>query len=256
MYKKLAGNQQRFYRDLIADKDLVSFRVSYKETDLFVRAKKNLSGKCSGLVLKYRKMIEKYIKSHPVFLTTFEPYPEDRAAPLIVKEMIKASAAANVGPMAAVAGAISEFIGMELLEYTPELIIENGGDIFLKASKERIIGIFAGEKSPFTERSGSGYQTKIGLKVQPNDTPMGICTSSGMIGHSFSYGNADAVVLVSKSATLADAAATAAGNIIKDKNDIDKGIEFVKNVKGIKGAVIIKNDKIGVWGSIELIRVG
>jgi len=148
--------------------------------------------------------------------------------------------------MAAVAGAIAEFVGNELLVYSPEIIIENGGDIYLKSLKKRIIGIYAG-KSPL-----SG---KIGLEIDDKNTPLGICTSSGTVGHSLSFGQADAVVVLAQSATLADAAATAIGNVIKQPDDINKGIELANNIKGLRGAVLIKNDTIGMWGEIKICQL-
>jgi ApbE superfamily uncharacterized protein (UPF0280 family) len=161
--------------------------------------------------------------------------------------MADSAAEAGVGPMAAVAGAIAEFVGNGLLEFSPEIIVENGGDVFLKSLKNRIVSIYAGE-SPLSE--------KIGLEIQPEETPLGICTSSGTVGHSLSYGQADAVVAVSKSTPLADAAATAIANLISKPDDIPKGIEFAESIRGLKGTVIIKGDRMGVWGDIKISQTG
>jgi ApbE superfamily uncharacterized protein (UPF0280 family) len=155
--------------------------------------------------------------------------------------MSEAASKVGVGPMASVAGAIAEFVGNELLSSSPEIIIENGGDVFIKSSKKRLIGIYAG-KSPL-----SG---KIGLEISGQDTPLGICSSSGTVGHSISYGKADAVIALSKSATLADAAATAMGNLIVEPGDIPKGIDFAKDIDGLLGTIIIKDDKMGLWGKV------
>ena len=192
--------QPRTYRHWVKDKGLVSFNVAVKETDLYVRALSNLKSKTRKLVLKYRDLLERYIERHPVFLTSLEPLPLSDDAPLMVKAMLAAASKAGVGPMASVAGAITEFVGNELANFSPEVIIENGGDIYLKSLEKRVIGIYAG-KSPLTGQ--------IGLEINGEDTPLGICTSSGTVGHSLSYGKADAVVVLSPSATLADAAATA-----------------------------------------------
>ena len=146
-------------------------------------------------------------------------------------------------PWASVAGAIAESVGRELLESSPEIIVENGGDIYLKSSTDRLIGIYAG-KSPLTG--------KVGLEVRGKDTPIGICTSSGTVGHSLSYGQADAAIALSKSAVLADAAATAIGNIIKSAEDIPRAIERAMSIKGLNGIIIIKDDKIGLWGEVKI----
>lgn len=239
--------QPRTYRHRVKDEDLISFNVVVKETDLYIRASSNLRRKAHKLVLKYRRALEKYIERHPLFLTSLEPLPVGNDAPHMVKEMAKAAGRVGIGPMASVAGAIAEFVGSELLAFSPEIIVENGGDIYLKSSRKRLVGIYA-SKSPFTG--------KLGLEINGQDTPLGICTSSGTIGHSLSYGKADAVVVLSQSAVLADAAATAIGNLIKQPGDIPSGIEFAKGIEGLKGVIIIEGDKVGLWGEVELCQLG
>jgi len=235
--------EPRTYRHWIKDKDLVSFNIVVKETDLYIRASTNLKRKALKLVLKYRDALESYIERYPSFLASLEPLPAADDAPPIVKLMSDSARKVGVGPMASVAGAIAEFVGNELSAFSPEIIIENGGDIFLKTLRKRVIGIYAG-KSPL-----SG---KIGLEVNGQDTPIGVCTSSGTVGHSLSYGKADAVIAVSKSATLADAAATAIGNLIMESSDIPRGIEFAKGIEGLRGVIIIKDDNMGLWGEVKV----
>ena len=235
--------EPRTYRHWIEGKDLIPFNVTVKETDLYIRASSNLTRKAHKLVLKYRQQLENYIEQHPAFLTSLEPLPTPREAPHIVKQMTEAAQKAGVGPMASVAGAIAEHVGKELLAFSPEIIVENGGDIYLKSLTRRTVGIFAG-KSPLTG--------KIGLEINARDTPLGICTSSGTVGHSLSYGKADAVVALSESATLADAAATAIGNLVSQPVDITSAIEFGKSIRGLKGLIIIKDANMGVWGEVKL----
>ncbi len=237
--------QPRTYRHWVKGKDLVPFNVVVKETDLYIRATTNLKRKAFRLVLKYRDALERYIERHPSFLTSLEPIAVGDDAPHIVTEMAEAATKAGVGPMASVAGAIAEFVGSQLLAFSPEIIIENGGDIYLRSLKKRLIGIYAG-KSPLTG--------KIGLEIDWQDTPMGICTSSGTVGHSLSFGKADAVVVLSQSATLADAAATAIGNLIIQPSDIPGGIEFAQSIDGLKGIIIIKDDKVGLWGEVKICQ--
>ncbi len=238
--------EPRTYRHWVKDKDLISFNIAVKETDLYIRALTNLKRKALKLVLKYRNTLERYIERHPTFLTSLKPFPVGDDAPRIVKSMSESAGKVGIGPMASVAGAIAEFVGTDLLAFSPEIIVENGGDIYLKSLKKRLIGIYAG-KSPLTG--------KIGLEINGVDTPLGICTSSGTVGHSLSYGKADAVVVLSQSATLADAAATAIGNLINESNDIPSGIEFAKGIEGLKGLLIIKDDKVGLWGEVKVCQM-
>jgi ApbE superfamily uncharacterized protein (UPF0280 family) len=235
--------QPRNYRHWVKDKGLVGFNVVVKETDLYIRATSDLKHQARRLVAKYRRQLEGYIERHPDFLSSLEPLAVGSDAPRLVTEMANAAEKAGVGPMAAVAGSIAEFVGRELLELSPELIVENGGDIYLKSSSDRLIGIYAGP-SPLTG--------KVGLEIKGKDTPLGVCTSSGTVGHSLSYGQADAVIALSRSAALADAAATAIGNIIKSADDIPRAIERAISLKGLNGIIIIKGDKMGLWGKVRI----
>lgn len=234
--------QPRTYRHWVKDKDLVAFNVTAKETDLYIRAKSDLKRQAYELVVKYRRMLEEYIELHPSFQTSLEPVAVADDAPPLVSGMAEAAQKAGVGPMAAVAGAIAEAVGSELLTLSQEVIVENGGDIYLKSLRKRLIGIYAGQ-SPLTGR--------VGLEIKAKDTPLGICTSSGTVGHSLSYGKADAVIVLAPSTTLADAAATAIGNHILKPEDIPGGIEFARSIGGLKGAVIIQGEQVGVWGEVK-----
>jgi ApbE superfamily uncharacterized protein (UPF0280 family) len=235
--------QPRIYRHWIEGKDLVAFSVTKKETDLYIRAAANLKQKAQRLVLKYRRQLEGYINLNPDFQTSLKPVRVPERAPAIIQQMAGAGLKAGVGPMAAVAGAIAEDVGRELLAFTPEIIVENGGDIFLRLRKGRVVGIYAGE-SPLTG--------KIGLEIDASETPLGVCTSSGTVGHSLSYGKADAVVVLASDTALADAAATAIGNRIKKRVDINGALEFAQGIGGLKGAVVIIGSRVGAWGDIKL----
>jgi len=232
--------EPRHYRHWVKDGGLVSFN------DLSIRASSNLRRKAYKLVLKYRSMLEEYIKRNPAFLTSLDPITVGEDAPFIVREMARSTGRVGVGPMAAVAGAIAEFVGNDLLAFSPEIIVENGGDIFLKSLKKRMIGIYAG-KSSLTGR--------IGLEINGEDTPLGICTSSGTVGHSLSYGKADAVIVLSSSTTLADAAATAIGNLIVQHGDIPKGVEMAQGIEGLRGVIIIQDDEVGLWGQVKICQI-
>jgi uncharacterized protein len=236
--------QERFYRKWTKDSGLIGQEVIIKETDLFILAEKDVKAIAEGIVKKYRAQIEGYIIKRPEFMTSLEPLKEDSSAPDIIKEMIKATGLAGVGPMASVAGAIDDFVGNELLAYSPQVIIENGGDIFIKTDKERVIAIYAGD---------SPLSGKVSIKIKPKDAPIGVCTSSGTVGHSLSFGKADACVIIAKSAVLSDAVATAACNRIKTKDDISSGLEFALSVKGVTGAVAILGESLGSIGDVELV---
>ena len=238
--------QPRTYRNWVTDKDLVSYSVIVKETDLYIRTSGNLKDIAFNSVSKYRKQIETYIKSHPEFAVSFEPLKINSGCPEIIKEMAEASEKFNVGPMAAVAGAVAHFVGKDLLKYADEVIVENGGDIFISSKKNRTIAIYAGN---------SPLSGKYGIEIKAVDTPLGICTSSGTIGHSFSFGKADAAVIEADSSSVADAAATAICNMVKTKEDINPALDYARSTGLLKGVVIIKDDSMGAWGEIQLCEL-
>lgn len=235
--------KEHSYRRGVHPKDLISFRVLIKETDLLVSSSKDLRSQTRNRVYHYRRQLENYIKLKPDFLSALLPYAEDPYAPEIIKEMIVATRIFDVGPMAAVAGTIAQLVGRDLFEYTEEVIVENGGDIFLKTKRPITVSIFAGS---------SKLTNKFGIVIYPEQMPAGICTSSATIGHSLSLGNADSVCIVSRKASLADAAATAIGNRIMNQSMLKQEIESMKKSKDITGGVVIIGKIMASWGEIEL----
>jgi ApbE superfamily uncharacterized protein (UPF0280 family) len=234
----------RSYRKWTKADDLIYFEVAEKETDLAVYADSDLKEKVRETVLRLRRDLESYIKADPDFFFSLEPHELKSGAPEIARTMAEAAKKSGVGPMAAVAGAFSEFVGRELLKSSKQVIIENGGDIFIRSLVPRTIGIYAGEESPFTGR--------LAIQIEDSKFGIGVCTSSGTVSHSLSFGKTDATLIISDSAVLADAAATAAGNAVKSKDDIEKGIEAAMSIDGVRGVLIIVGDKMGTRGEIKL----
>ena len=238
--------EKRLYRNLLRMDNLVSFTISVNETDLLIHSSKYLEEITKKAILLQRGYIEEYIKKYPEFLNALSPLQVNGSMPLIIRDMASSGLKAGVGPMAAVAGAIAENVGTELLAHSDEIVVENGGDLFIKTYRPVTVGIFAG-KSPLSMR--------IGLRIDSKDRPVGVCTSSGTVGPSLSFGQADAVSVTSYSCSLADAAATSIGNLVGSKNDIQSAIDFGKKIEGIHGIVIIIDDKMGIWGDINIVPV-
>lgn len=237
--------QERSYRRWVKSDDLITFEVIEKETDLLISARRDLSGFARESILNHRGAIEDYIKAHPQFFSSLTPIAIDFDVPGIIKTMGEAGRSAKVGPMAAVAGAVAEYVGRNLLSRTDEVIVENGGDIFIKISKPRKMGIFAGDDSPFTG--------KLAIELPLSDNGYGVCTSSGTVSHSLNFGKADAILVISDNTALADAAATAIGNRIASDDDIEKAITFGKGISGIDAILVLVGKKMGSWGNIKLI---
>jgi uncharacterized protein len=236
--------EPRTYRTRMARPGLVGFQVAVRETDLWVLAIRDLSREVREVVLQERRQLESYIAAQPEFRTTLSPWPEDPFAPPVVRQMIDAARAVGVGPMAAVAGAMAERVGRALESLSHEIIVENGGDIYLKVASPATVSLFAG-KSPLSHR--------VGLKIDPELSPLGVCTSSGTVGPSLSFGRADAACILASSSALADAAASGLGNRVQKAGDIAAALKWAAQVPEILGAVVIVGDKLGAWGRVELV---
>jgi ApbE superfamily uncharacterized protein (UPF0280 family) len=244
---KSSKYERRFYRDWVKAKGLYQSHILARETDLQVLTNKKLDKDfVQERIRAYRWDIESYITRDSRFLSSLKPIAVELTAPRIVQEMSAQAKLADVGPMAGVAGAVAEFLGRDLLRAGyREVIIENGGDIFMRSARAREVGIYSGPSSLFRN---------LKLKIKPADTPLGICTSSGTLGHSLSFGCADSVVILAKSATLADAVATACCNRVREKSDLEKALAFCRSIRGVAGAVIILKNNLVSWGKIKFIH--
>ncbi len=247
--KEPGSYRHRVYRKLSGQDGLVSTYFRFRETDLHILAESDVTKTSGELAMYYRLQVEHYVEQHPDFGSSLKPLPADKLAPPIIRDMLAAGQIAGVGPMAAVAGAIAEYVCRGLLKSgQKEVIVENGGDIFLQRSARCVIGIFAGE-SPLSNR--------IGLQIDPLDMPLGICTSSGTVGHSLSFGTADSVTVTADSAAIADAAATRLGNEVRggypEHDGIDRALRVAGELTDIRGVLVIRGKSMGALGQVELI---
>ncbi|MDP8253518.1 MAG: UPF0280 family protein [Candidatus Kaelpia aquatica] len=238
--------QERFYRDWVKNYGGISFQAQIEETDLFISADSDIKDQALDCVKRQRALLKDYIKKDSSFLTSLEPIEVEPQAPLIIKEMTRAASIAGVGPMAAVAGAMAEIVGRELRELSENIIVENGGDIFIDTCRSSVVALYAGSSSMSGE---------IGLKLDQNIMPLGVCTSSATVGHSLNFGKADAVTVVSDSTAIADALATSISNMIKFSSDIDFALKYVQDISGIKGLIIVAAGKIAFYGDVEIVKL-
>ena len=235
---------ERFYRAWATGRGLVGFEVAIAESDLQVFAEHNLTGPAMDAIRRVRRDIELYAATSDGFITTLEPMTATPGAPDPVRRMCGAAAQYGVGPMAAVAGTVAEYVGRALIGASPRVLVENGGDIFFAAEEPPTFGLYAGKRSPFTGR----------VRFAPRElTAGGVCTSSGTVGHSLSFGRADAVVVLSPNTALADAAATAIGNTIRGPDDVQRAIDIEQERGLLDGLIIAVDDKLGVWGALEIL---
>ncbi|MBE0475664.1 MAG: UPF0280 family protein [Coriobacteriia bacterium] len=235
--------EPRTYRRTVDPAGLACFEVAIRETDLQVCAVRDLTNETEDLVVRARWDIEQFILAHPRFRESYAPYDVPAGAPEIVRRMSRAGFKASVGPMAAVAGAIAEYVARGLSSISPEVVVENGGDIYLIGGTDRTVALHAG-RSPVTG--------KVGIRVPGGLQPVAVCTSSGSVGHSESYGSADAVTVLARDGALADAVATALANRVREPGDIEAAVEAAKNVTGVLGVLATVGGHIGAWGNVHL----
>ncbi len=219
-----------------------------KETSVWITADEQRYIEIAKARIKeQRKELERFIRWHPFFLVTLEPYEigEDKEVPEVAQRMIMASSLFGLGPMSAVAGTLAE-LAVEAMQDAgaTHAIVDNGGDVALINDREILVGIHAGN-SPFSNR--------IALRIEPSSAIIGICTSSGTVGHSISFGYADAATVIGSSASVSDAAATALGNHITDEDNIHDVFRVISHAKDVKGALIIYRDVLAKWGDVPPI---
>ena len=198
-------------------------------------------------IIRQRTILEEYIVRQPEFKTSLVPLRPLQDAPEIAMRMCRAAMDVGVGPMAAVAGAIAQSAAEAAVHESDEdVIVENGGDIFMVVSNPLSIGIHAGPKSLFND---------LAFRVEPDDTPLAICSSSSMMGHSMSMGACDLATVVAKDAALADAAATLAANLVATPEDLEPTAARILAVPGVLGVLLVKSDKMAIQGTLpELVR--
>ena len=233
-----------------------SFRL--KETFVWITAdEKRYVEIAKEDITQRRKELERFVRWHPYFLVTLERYQIDEVEvsgtiekdelPEIVRRMIVTAGKFGIGPMSAVAGTLAEF-AVEAMQDAGATyaMVDNGGDIALISDREVLVGIYAGE---------SQFSNEIALRVKPSSSLIGICTSSGTVGHSISFGTADAATVISTSASLSDAAATALCNAITDAHSITEAFRSINHVESIDGALVIYKDMLATWGKVpEIVK--
>lgn len=237
--------QERAYRRWIIT-DLHTFRVSVGESDLMISAERPLVRPAERALRRVRRQLEEYLTEDREFEKALKPQRARAGAPQIVVQMAAAAEICGVGPMAAVAGAVAETVGRALLRESNQVIVENGGDVFLCSAEPRLAAIYAGS---------SPLSGKLGVRITRTDRPLGLCTSSGTVGHSLSFGRADAAVVLAEAAALADAAATALGNRIQTADDIEPSLAWLKGIDEVLGGAVVVGRHVGAWGEIELVRM-
>jgi len=223
---------------------MIKKRIQIQETNILLTSNVEPQYLLS-FITKCREELKSYIRMNPEFQTSLEPLKVGEA-PLIVRMMVESASIAGVGPMAAVAGTLSQLTLNFLLNHKAQhAIVDNGGDIALKINKEVVMGLYAGSSS---------LSGRIGFRIKPRKKALGICTSSGTVGHSISFGQADSVTVFTSSASVADALATSIANHATGHGEVElvenclaKSEEFREHLQGV---LVVVGESAGTVGKI------
>lgn len=247
---KSKAYQPRLYREAMGNKRWKSFRSAFRETDLWVAVdtasyRGDTESFAMSRILHYREILEQHIGIYPEFRDSLVPVMAPAGVHPLIASMSEAAQAAGTGPMSAVAGAMAEFICNDILEkFRPqEIVIENGGDLFMKLTSPATIAVYAGS---------SPLSGKVGLKINPGDTPLSVCCSSGTVGHSLSFGIADACMTACGSGALADAYATSFCNEVKNIAMVHEVTEKALKNPELLSVIIIAGESLGIGGKLEI----
>jgi hypothetical protein len=248
MAKQVFLSPRRAYRETIRPQaGETTFQVVLEQTDLFVTAAKDLAGPMLDYVRGLRGELKSFMLLTPGFRESLVPVPAPQGAPDIARLMARAAAAANVGPMAAVAGAFAQMVADRFRAESPDIIVENGGDIYMHSTRDRVAALLGDPETG----------ARLGVQLSRRDFPLSLCASSATIGPSLSLGKGELVVVRSKSGAFADAAATALANLIDSGDDLDLVLARAQKLAplGLEGVFAQAGGRLGVWGKMELVAL-
>ncbi len=194
-----------------------------------------------------RSCIETAIKKDPYFATSFDPLIMESDC-RVIDRMCSAAIKADVGPMAAVAGTVAwEAVDAMVAQGASLAVADNGGDIALVCDRALTIGIHTG-----------GPLAGIGFSIPPQDAVLGICSSSAEVGPSISLGRSRICTVISEDVSLADACATALGNMVQNDEEehLKECLDRILSIDGIKGAMINAGGRLAMRGDLpRLVKV-
>ncbi len=245
MSEGLFLSPHRQYRETLAPQEgETSFQVVVEQSDLRITAERDISAEILPYLQEIRGQLKAYILLHPEFRASLVPVEVPDGVPDLVSDMARAAKVCGVGPFAAVAGAVAQAVADRFVGLSPNLLVENGGDIFLHSTRQRVVSFLSDPKS----------KARLGCLIPPEEFPVSFCASSGRIGPSLSLGVGDLVAVRAATGSLADAAATALGNVLHSPRDLRRvtGLAEELAVHGVQGVFAQFDDKIAVWGRIEL----
>jgi len=237
-------NKLQAYRSAVKNNDCPGWLISYRHSDIYISSDIDIGSEAAVYLEEVYCELENHIKKNPGFYKSLSPVAAKPYYPEIVKKMCDCSRQFKVGPMAAVAGAVNDYLAERVSGRCSRLIIENGGDLFIKSGSDVTVNLYL---------KNTYFNDSINILIKGCDIPCGICSSSGVFGHSYSMGRCDLATVIASSSAAADAAATAAANSVNSQDDIQPAIDYFRTFEHISGILLIKDAKIGMWGKFQLV---
>lgn len=239
--------ERRYRTESLTRSGEVAFQAAVGQSDLWIVARERLRDPAMEALHRFRGQLTSYLTLHPEFGASLSPVTPLSGAPQLIRGMAEAGRICGVGPMASVAGTIAQAVAEDLARLSPDVLVENGGDIYMISTRERTVALLA------DPASGS----RLGLRIDPHAFPLAVCSSSALIGHSLSLGQGELVTVLGKNGALADAAATALCNMLRRAEDVDRVLETAQGWagNGVCGVFAQGGGKVAAWGDVELVTL-
>jgi len=224
--------------------EFVLAKLELEETAATIAADRQYVEFAVDAIKASRLDVERHIRKDDFFVTTLEPYELPTGSPKVLRRMCDAAKAAGVGPMATVAGGIAqEALEAMVARGCSHGWVDNGGDIAMIIEHPVTVEVFSNPDS----------SAAIALEMEPTGGITGVCTSSGRLGHSISFGDADAAVAIATNAYLADALATAIGNKVKDKQSLQTCFDAFRHITEFTGGLVLRDGDVAMYGRLPRI---
>jgi len=227
--------------------EFVTSRIEIQETAATIAAERRFIARAVDAMKAARRDIERQIRKDRFFLTTLEPYDSELCTSETTARMCAAAKLAGVGPMATVAGAIAQAaLDAMASEGCTHAWVDNGGDIALVLESPITLEVF----------TTPGSSKAFAFDLRTTGRKMGICSSSGRLGHSISFGDSDVAVAIADDAVVADAFATALGNEVKDRESLGRCFDTLNNTKSVIGGLVMMDGEVAIYGTVpKLVEV-
>lgn len=228
--------ETRKCRNRIPVNQSVTFEVGVRDTSIYIQAMSDLTAKAKESVFRYRYQIEEYLRQHPAFRDTQSPIQIYSSAPEIVRYCDLACRNTGIPPMVCMSGAMADFVGRDLLQHSPTLIVSSGGDTFVRSATPLEVHIYA---------KGSPLHEKLTLQLPGGKNIFGISTHVPGKG-------IQAVTVLSRSAGWASSFARDLGVRLNSGESLKSALNRAEAYSDVGGVIIVSGSQVVFGGSLNV----